>query len=88
MKKQMISIAQRKLSHVTTKLTVFAVSEDEWEAKEDTGKVMNNAYALYILRYVKKHLYYCPFSLLAIYVIVETLRRLWCTNAAIGHPGC
>ena len=29
---------QRKPSHTTTKLTPFAVSKDEWDTKEDTGK--------------------------------------------------
>ena len=29
----------------------FAVSKDEWDTKEDTGKSMKNA--LYVLRYVK-----------------------------------
>ena len=43
-----------KPSHATTKLTLFAVSKDEWDTKEDTGKSMKNA--LYILRYVKRHL--------------------------------
>ena len=42
-----------KSSCATTKLTVFAVSKDEWDTK-DTGKSMKNA--LYILRYVKRHL--------------------------------
>ena len=31
--------------------TLFAVSKDEWNTKEDTGKSMKNA--LYILRYAK-----------------------------------
>ena len=30
-----------------------AVSEDEWDTKEDTGKSMKNA--LYILWYAKRH---------------------------------
>ena len=37
----------------TTKSTLFAVSKDEWDTKEDTGKSMKNA--LYILRYAKRH---------------------------------
>ena len=37
-----------KPSCATTKLTLFAVSKDEWDTKEDTGK-----YALYVLRYAK-----------------------------------
>jgi len=45
---------QRKPSHATTKSTLLAVSEDEWNMKEDTGKSMKNA--LYILQYAKKHL--------------------------------
>ena len=44
-----------KLSHATAKLTFFAVSKDEWDTKEDTGKSMKNA--LYVLRYTKKHVY-------------------------------
>ena len=36
------------------KSTLFAVSKDEWDTKEDTGKSMKNA--LYILRYAKRHL--------------------------------
>ena len=43
-----------KPSHATAKLTSFAVSKDEWETKEDTGKSMKNE--LYILRYAKRHL--------------------------------
>ena len=43
-----------KPSCATTKLTLFAVSKDEWDTKEDTGKSMKNA--LYVLRYAKRHL--------------------------------
>ena len=42
-----------KPSHATTKSTLFAVSKDEWDTKEDTGKSMKNA--LYILWYAKRH---------------------------------
>ena len=35
----------------TTKLMLFTVSKDEWNAKEDTGKSLKNA--LDVLRYVK-----------------------------------
>ena len=42
-----------KPSHSTTKPTLFAVSKDEWDTKEDTGKSMKNA--LYVLRYAKRH---------------------------------
>ena len=35
------------------KSTLFAVSKDEWGAKEDTGESMKNK--LYILRYAKTH---------------------------------
>ena len=38
----------------TTKSTLFTVSKDEWDTKEDTGKSMKNA--LYVLRYAKRHL--------------------------------
>ena len=41
-----------KPSHAIAKLTLFAVSKDEWDTKEDTG--MKNA--LYILWYAKRHL--------------------------------
>ena len=43
-----------KPSRATTKLTPFAVSQDEWDTKEDTGNSMK--YALYVLRYAKRHL--------------------------------
>ena len=43
-----------KPSHATAKSTPFAVSKDEWDTKEDTGKSMKNA--LYVLRYAKRHL--------------------------------
>ena len=43
-----------KPSHATTKSTLFAVSKDEWDTKEDTGKSMKNA--LHVLRYAKRHL--------------------------------
>ena len=43
-----------KPSHSTTNLTLFAVSKDEWDTKEDTGKSMKNV--LYILQYAKRHL--------------------------------
>ena len=40
------------LSAKMDKLTLFAVSKDEWDTKEDTGKYMKNA--LHILRYAKR----------------------------------
>ena len=43
-----------KPSCATAKSTLFAVSEDEWGTKENTGKSMKNA--LYVLRYDKRHL--------------------------------
>ena len=43
-----------KPSCATAMLTPFAVSKDEWDTKEDTGKFMKNA--LYVLRYAKRHL--------------------------------
>ena len=43
-----------KLSHATAKSTLFVVSKDEWDTKEDTGKSMKNA--LHILWYAKRHL--------------------------------
>ena len=42
-----------KLSRATTKSTLLAVSKDEWNTKEDTGKSMKNA--LYVLRYAIRH---------------------------------
>ena len=44
-----------KPSHATAKLTPFAVSKDERDTKEDTGKSMKNA--LYVLWYAKRHLW-------------------------------
>ena len=41
-------------SCATTKSTLFAVSKDEWDTKEDTSKSMK--YALYVLWYAKRHL--------------------------------
>ena len=38
-----------KPSCATAKLTLFAVSKDDWGTKEDTGKSMKNA--LYVLWY-------------------------------------
>ena len=45
---------EEKPSRATAKSTLFVVSKDEWDTKEDTGKSMKNA--LYILRYAKRHL--------------------------------
>ena len=42
-----------KPSRAITKSTLFTVSKDEWDTKEDTGKSMKNA--LYILWYAKGH---------------------------------
>jgi len=47
-------VTQRKQSHATTKLTLFTISKDEWNTKEDTGKSLKNA--LQVLRYAKRHL--------------------------------
>ena len=43
-----------KPSRATNISTLFAVSKDEWDTKEDTGKSMKNA--LYVLHYAKRHL--------------------------------
>ena len=43
-----------KPSCATTKSTLFAVSKDELDTKEDSGKSMKNA--LYVLWNAKKHL--------------------------------
>ena len=40
--------------HVLSPIQHFAVSKDEWDTKEDTGKSMKNA--LHVLRYAKRHL--------------------------------
>ena len=42
----------RFLLHATTRSTLFAVSKDEWDTKEETGKSMKNA--LYVLWYMPK----------------------------------
>jgi len=34
-------------------IETFAVSKDEWNTKEDTGKSMKNA--LYVLQYAQRH---------------------------------
>ena len=47
-------VTQRKPSRATTKSTLFTVSKDEWNTKEDTGKSQKNA--LHIQRYAKRHL--------------------------------
>ena len=44
-----------KPSCTTAKSTPFAVSKDEWDTKEDTGKSMKNA--LYVLRYANRHMF-------------------------------
>ena len=43
-----------KPSRANAKLTLFAISKDEWDTKEGTGKSMKNA--LYVLQYAKRHL--------------------------------
>ena len=43
-----------KPSPATAKSTLFTVSKDEWDTKEDAGRSMKNA--LYILWYAKRHL--------------------------------
>jgi len=47
-------ITQRKPLCATTKLTLFTVSKDEWNTKEDTGKSLKNL--LHILQCAKRHL--------------------------------
>jgi len=39
---------------LTIKSTLFAVSKNEWDAKENAGKSMKNA--LYTLQHAKRHL--------------------------------
>ena len=41
-------------SRAIAKLTLFTISKDEWDTKEDTGKSIKNA--LYTLQYAKRHL--------------------------------
>ena len=43
-----------KPSRAIAKSTLFAVSKDEWDTKEDTGKSMKKE--LHVLRYAKRHL--------------------------------
>ena len=43
-----------KPSRAIAKLTLFAVSKDEWDTKVDTGKSMKKA--LHVLWYSKRHL--------------------------------
>jgi len=50
--KKTISIMQRKQSHATTKSTLFTVSKDEWNTKENIGKSLKNL--LDVLRYAKR----------------------------------
>jgi len=38
-----ISNMQRKPLHATTKLTLFNVSKNEWNTKEDSAKSLKNA---------------------------------------------
>jgi len=40
-------VMQRKPSHTTTKLTLFTVSKDEWNTKEDTGKSLKKMHCTY-----------------------------------------
>ena len=47
-------LCKGKPSRATAKSTLFAVSKDEWDTKEDTGKSLKNA--LYVLQYAKRHL--------------------------------
>ena len=43
-----------KSSRAHCQIDNFAVSKDDWDTKEDTGKSMKNA--LYVLWYAKRHL--------------------------------
>ena len=44
---------QRKPSRATTKSTLFTVSKDEWNTKENTGKSLKND--MHVLQYTKRH---------------------------------
>jgi len=46
-----ISVMQRKPLCATTKLTLFTISKDEWNTKEDSLKN-----ALDVLQYAKRHI--------------------------------
>ena len=46
--------AEGKPSHAIAKSILFAVSKDEWDTKEDTGKSMKKA--LHVLQYANRHL--------------------------------
>jgi len=48
-----ISVMLRKPSHATTKLTLFTVSKDEWNTKEDSGKSLKNT--LKVLQHAKRY---------------------------------
>jgi len=52
--RQFLVNLQGKPSRATTKLTLFTVSKDEWNIKEDTGKSLKNV--LDVLQYAKRHL--------------------------------
>ena len=45
---------ERKPSYAIAKSTLFVVSKDEWNTKEDSCKSIKNA--LYVLWYAKRHL--------------------------------
>ena len=46
--------AEGKPSRAIAKSTLFVVSKDEWDTREDTGKSMKKA--LHVLRNTKRHL--------------------------------
>jgi len=46
-------LCKGKPSRATTKSTLFTVSKDEWNTKEDAGKSLKNA--LHVLLYAKRH---------------------------------
>jgi len=46
------TVTKKKPSHTATESTLFAVSKDEWNTQQGTGKSMKNA--LYILQCAKK----------------------------------
>ena len=50
----LLAITLSKPSRATTKLTLFTVSKDKWNVKEDSGKSLKKA--LNILQYAKRYL--------------------------------
>ena len=52
---------KEKQSRAIARSTLFAVSKDEWDTKEDAGKSVKNA--LYVQWYAKRHTYQAEVTL-------------------------